>query len=614
VISAVFVLFLPIKFIRQLAMKTFYRQKIDLYEDATRLIKKKLNLTAIGRMVLFLASVTFFYYYFTSFFTVYLVFGLFFLLLFLVLLRISLTLRDKLLLTQKLLFINQNELGILEGQVNQFNDGKAFQTGERWQDDLDIFGHFSLFHFLNRTTTWPGSNRLAALLSGPPPSARAIRLSQEAVKILVTQRDPSQTITAHGLLAEKDPAGVDNISDWLRSANRLIHLSWLKLARWLLPIGALASLYFWISSGNYIPLIIAVLANWILIRHFRVYISEEDELIGNKQPMLHQYVSILKTFLSVDSGSSSLLLDLNHISTTANKEIRKLAQLASFFDQRMNMLVNLLLNSLLAYDIQCILALEKWKESNKNKCSQWLSCIGEIESLNSLAVFAFSHPDACYPVINEDQLILEAKALAHPLIPEKERIANDFRIGKDDHIHLVTGSNMSGKTTFLRTIAVNLLLAQAGSPVIATYFYFSPLQILSSLRTQDSLHEHSSYFLAELKKLQRIILSLEEGKKSIVLIDEILKGTNSEDKTNGSEEFIRKLLKYNCLGLFATHDLALSKMEGEFSGQISNYCFESQIINGELLFDYTLKKGVAKNKNATFLMEKMGIIESTSQA
>ena len=532
--------------------------------------------------------------------------------LFLALLRISLILRDKLLLTQKLHFINQNELSILQGEANQFDDGKSFQAGERWQDDLDIFGLFSLFHFLNRTTTRPGSRRLAVLLSNPPTSAGVIWQSQEAVKVLASQRESAQLLTAHGLLAENDPADISDISDWLRSPTRLINLSWLKILRLVIPAAALASLFFWISSGNYIPMIIAIVANWILIRYFKTSIAIEHALIGKKQPMLNQYVSILNIFLSIDTGSSSRLKELNQISTTAKKEIYKLSQLASFFDQRLNMLVNLLLNSLLAYDIQCILALEKWKESNKTKCSEWLACIGEIESLNSLAVFAFNHPGACYPLLSEDQLVLEATALAHPLIPEKERVANNFSIGKKDHIHLITGSNMSGKTTFLRTIAVNLLLAQSGSPVVASYFYFSPLQILSSLRTQDSLHEHSSYFLAELKKLQHIIQSLDENRKSIVLIDEILKGTNSEDKTNGSEQFILKLLKYNCLGIFATHDLALSKMEGEFSGRISNYCFESQIVDGKLLFDYTLKMGVAKNKNATFLMEKMGIIETTS--
>jgi len=172
----------------------------------------------------------------------------------------------------------------------------------------------------------------------------------------------------------------------------------------------------------------------------------------------------------------------------------------------------------------------------------------------------------------------------------------------------VTGSNMSGKTTFLRTIGVNLLLAQCGAPVCAASFSFTPMQLLSSLRVSDSLQDHTSYFMAELKKLQQIIHRLQKGIPALVLIDEILRGTNSEDKTYGSEQFIRKLLQYHCLSLFATHDLTLGKLEEEKPDAVRNYCFESIIEDGELHFDYRLQRGIARNRNASFLMKKMEII------
>jgi DNA mismatch repair ATPase MutS len=194
------------------------------------------------------------------------------------------------------------------------------------------------------------------------------------------------------------------------------------------------------------------------------------------------------------------------------------------------------------------------------------------------------------------------------LIPEKERVANDFTIGRNNRLQIITGSNMSGKTTFLRTLGVNLLLAQCGAPACASSFTCTPMQILSSLRINDSLQEHTSYFMAELKKLQQIIMQLKPGLPALVLIDEILKGTNSEDKTFGSEQFIHTLLQYNSLTLFATHDLSLSKLELSFPDIICNYCFESRIEDGQLYFDYKLRKGIAKNKNASFLMKQMGII------
>jgi DNA mismatch repair ATPase MutS len=181
-------------------------------------------------------------------------------------------------------------------------------------------------------------------------------------------------------------------------------------------------------------------------------------------------------------------------------------------------------------------------------------------------------------------------------------------MGLEERLVLVTGSNMSGKTTFLRTIGVNLLLAQCGAPVCASRFVFTPMQLLTSLRVSDSLQEQTSYFMAELKKLQRIIHSLQEERASLVLIDEILRGTNSEDKTYGSEQFIRKLLHYRALSLFATHDLSLGSLESELSGAVVNYCFESVITGGELHFDYRLQRGIARNRNASFLMQKMEII------
>jgi DNA mismatch repair ATPase MutS len=279
------------------------------------------------------------------------------------------------------------------------------------------------------------------------------------------------------------------------------------------------------------------------------------------------------------------------------------------FDQRINMLVPIFLNSLFMYDIQCLLALESWKAINKHRFNDWIHCVGTIESLNSLATFAFNNPAFIYPSVITDKLSIHGTQLAHPLIPAKERVANDFRVGFEEQLILVTGSNMSGKTTFLRTLGVNQILAQCGAPVCAASYSFMPVVIQSSIRVSDSLQEHTSYFMAELKRLQQIIRYLQQNEApALILIDEILRGTNSEDKTHGSEQFIKKLLHYRCLTLFATHDLALSRLEQELPGKVNNYCFESIIKDGDLLFDYTLQRGVAKNRNASFLMQKMEII------
>jgi len=261
------------------------------------------------------------------------------------------------------------------------------------------------------------------------------------------------------------------------------------------------------------------------------------------------------------------------------------------------------------YDLHCILALEKWKDEHRKNFEGWLNAVGDIESINALCSFAFNNPAFTYPAINTSGTIsVEVKQMGHPLIAEKERVYNDFEAGKNAKLFLVTGSNMSGKTTFLRTLGINMILAQCGAPVCAASFAFSPMEILTSIRVNDSLQEHTSYFMAELKKLKQIIDQLRQGIPALVLIDEILRGTNSEDKTHGSEQFILQLIQYNCITLFATHDLTLASLEETHKGIISNCCFESVIENNSLYFDYKLRPGVAKNKNASFLMKQMGII------
>jgi DNA mismatch repair ATPase MutS len=301
------------------------------------------------------------------------------------------------------------------------------------------------------------------------------------------------------------------------------------------------------------------------------------------------------------------LKEYKTISTEAYGEVKKLAQLSNLLDQRMNVLVNIFLNSFLLYDIQVTVALEKWKLRNKNRFASWMECVGNIESLISLSNFAFNHPSFCYPKL-VDQPLLEATSLAHPLINHNERVTNDVSIGYPRKLLLVTGSNMSGKTTYLRTIGTNIVLAQCGAPVCAESFSFKPVHVYTSIRISDSLQDHTSYFMAELKRLSEIKEKISSLRPSLVLIDEILRGTNSEDKYFGSAQFVKKLIQYNCLTLFATHDLKLSELENEHEGLIENYCFESDIKEDELLFDYKVRKGVAQNKNASFLMKKMQII------
>lgn len=590
------------------SLSELYQQKINEYANDLQRIQKKTSLISILRLVCFAGFSLSIYYFARDLQYLFFIAGIIFFIAFVVLVRIYFSLKDKKSLTQKLLFINSNELKIIQGEANQFDEGKKFISHESYFDDLDIFGQSSLYHLLNRTTTSHGSAKLSHLLSNPLLNKESIQQQQEAVKILSADRETRQMLAAYGLLNQEKEGNLLGIIDWLKTSSDVHKLNWLLATRWALPLFNIAAIFFYLQSDNYFPLAAGVIASWVIIGFFLKHIHEQHRLIGEKQKILNQYADILKIFSHSNPSSSILLKQLHETSAHAHQTIKKLSQLTSFFDQRLNMVVNILLNSFFLYDIHCLIGLEKWKEKNREDFGKHIDCVANIECLSSLAGFAYNHPHYAYPVINERTLMIEAIKISHPLIPEQESVPNDFVIGKNSKLYLVTGSNMSGKTTFLRTVGINLLLAECGAPVCASYFSFAPMSILSSIRVSDSLQEHTSYFMAELKRLQQIILRLQSGQPSLVLVDEILRGTNSEDKTHGSELFIRKLLQHKCLSLFATHDLSLSTMENEWPDKISNYCFESMIQEGELHFNYTLQPGVAKNRNASFLMQKMGII------
>ena len=590
------------------SLESIYAQKADQYSKEAKEIKSRLTLITLFRLAGFILLVVSIYYFIKESQPILLVAIAFFSILFLLLVKIYFNLKDKKALKEKLLFINENELGILQGSTNQFGSGENHQSHESYLEDLDVFGKGSLFHLLNRTTTSHGDAKLAAQLSHPLLQNQSILQHQQAIKALATEIDTRQLLTAHGLLNNEKDGNLHSIVDWLQTPIKLLKSPWLKIIRWILPLFNLGALLYYLQTDHYLALSLGIIASWAITGSMAMHINHQHKQVGEKQKILNQYADILKIFSSANITHSELLEQLGQDAKQASQSINKLSQLSSFFDQRLNVVANILLNSFILYDIQCVLELEKWKLKNKNDFEKYIDCVGKIESLNSLSCFAFNHPGYAYPELAEDGLKMQASQMAHPLIPEKESVPNDFSIGVQEKLQLVTGSNMSGKTTFLRTVGINLLLAQCGMPVCASRFSFTPMDILSSIRVSDSLLDHTSYFMAELKRLQQIIVQLESGRPALVLVDEILRGTNSEDKTHGSEQFIRKLLQYHCLTLFATHDLSLGEMSVALPEKISNYCFESLIQNGELHFDFKLQSGVAKNKNASFLMQKMGII------
>jgi DNA mismatch repair ATPase MutS len=266
------------------------------------------------------------------------------------------------------------------------------------------------------------------------------------------------------------------------------------------------------------------------------------------------------------------------------------------------------LNGIFLFDIQLMRRLESWKTANKDHFLNWIDIIGELDAFISIGIHACNHPHHVYPEVTSGSFVIHAEGVGHPLISHSKLVRNNYRLDGFSRIDLLTGANMAGKSTFLRTIGVNFTLAMMGAPVCADKFVFTPVLLFTSLRTNDSLQENESFFYAELKRLQQLISQYEQGKQVFFLLDEILKGTNSADQHKGSKELIKKLIRLKGIGIIATHDVELSKLEKEFPANLRNLCFEISIEEDKLFFDYTLKEGVCATMNASYLMKKMGII------
>jgi len=341
-------------------------------------------------------------------------------------------------------------------------------------------------------------------------------------------------------------------------------------------------------------------------------INRKYRMLSRKSDLVKKYSGLLQTvekeaFSSPHmNGLKEALSGKGRLPSGATK---KLSAILNAFEARNNMLMGFLLNFLFLWDIIQVMRTEKWQAMHKEELPKWMEVLAETDAICSLANFHFNHPGSIFPGIHEDGSLLIARDLGHPLVPERSRVDNPASIPGWKHFTIITGANMAGKSTYLRTVGVNLVLAMAGSAVIAEEMAFHPAQLVTSIRTRDSLQKSESYFYAELKRLKYIIGRLQEGERLVILLDEILKGTNSRDKQSGSIALLTKLLRYNACGLVATHDLALGELEKQYPDQVVNKSFEVIIENDLLVFDYKLKDGIARQMNATFLMKKMGITD-----
>jgi len=509
---------------------------------------------------------------------------------------------------ENLVKINNIEIRLLKGSLSELDNGSDFiDVHHPYSHDLDIFGDGSLFQYLNRCNTRGGKQLMASWLSCPPQTVNAIKARQEAIRELSAQTDFRQRVQAAGMAIEELPDDKAQLLSWVKQSASIYGKPFYAIILNLVPILTIASIVAAFTSSGFgtIALLMAAF-QWAFLSFHLKRVNVFHDYISKKKNILSRYASLLRQ-LEGQHFSSPLMKNLSEKARDADRKVDQLANLVSAFDARLNSMTMLVVNSILLYDLQCVYRLEKWKEDNAGDFEKWFDVANETEVLSSFGTYAFNNPSYCHASIH-DNLSVRATEMGHPLIAKEECVLNDVELGNEFRVMIVTGANMAGKSTFLRTLGINLVLALNGAPVFAKEFHCPLIQLRTGMRTADSLRDHQSYFYAELDRLSGIVQELRRDIPLLILLDEILKGTNSNDKQAGSIAVVKQLLNHPCLAVIATHDLALGGLENEHPSQVRNFCFEATIENEQLSFSYKLNRGMATRMNATFLMKKMGII------
>lgn len=511
--------------------------------------------------------------------------------------------------------LNQHELKGLEGDYSAFDEGREFiQPEHPYSYDLDLFGRKSLFQAIDRTCTPIGKQTLAAWMQHHLTEKAAIETRQESIQDMSGRTAFRETFRVTGTVNRGADSDEEEIQRWSRTPATLQHLWWVKVSLWAVPginilLLALGLLHLISFSWFGMAFTVFVILSFSFIKRGTLI----QEAYGKKLKTLNGYAKLIALAKGETWQAPALRRLTDQLDIDGHSPAEALMQLSKELDRldlRNNQLLYVILEGSIFFQLRQIVRIERWKERYGQYLTGWLEAVGELDALCSLGTFAYNHPAYTYPTIAAQPFCFTARNMGHPLMSEAQCVKNDATIPSRPFFLIITGANMAGKSTYLRTIGVNYLLACLGCPVCCESLTLYPAQLITSLRTTDSLSDNESYFFAELKRLKRIIDLLNEGKELFIILDEILKGTNSADKQKGSLDLIRQFMRLKADGIIATHDLLLGTLADQFPEYIRNYCFEADITNDELTFSYRLREGVAQNMNACFLMKKMGITVS----
>jgi len=508
--------------------------------------------------------------------------------------------------------INEQYLDRIHGNWIVFaNDGRDLVDDTHpYTSDLDIFGAKSLFQWMNVTYTFYGRKILKNYLANPENNSTLIKKRQQAIQELVGKLDFCQDMQCAGMSSATIGNDPEGLLSYVENSMMIFNKKWKIILIYLLPIvtvGTIVLKVLGFSISVYIPFVLFVLQIILTVVAYikvapilqDVYKIKKDISIFSsiiklieEQSFVNEYLSQLKANFLRNNKSSYL-------------QIKRLHRITAFIDVRYSSLMYFVLNVFFLWDYHCLFSVEQWKQSNGKLIRKWIETIGYFEAISSLAVVAQINPQWCFPLFTENQLKIAAQEMGHPLIATNKRVCNHVEI--DNDLCIITGSNMSGKTTLLRTVGINLVLAYCGAPVCAKSMECSIMNIFTSMRIADDVNSGISTFYAELMRIKMIVDYSHKKENMIFLIDEIFRGTNSRDRIIGAGNVIRNLNKNWIVGLISTHDLELCDLKYEEDIKLQNYHFEESYIGNEMKFDYLLRKGRSKTTNAQYLMKMVGI-------
>ncbi|CAK7010355.1 DNA mismatch repair protein [Tissierella sp.] len=520
--------------------------------------------------------------------------------------------KDKLNFSKEIININNRYLARVDGNWIDFNDiGEEFIDKEhKYSFDLDIVGKKSLFQFINIANTWNGRKTLARDLLETSYNKTEIYLRQEAIKELSSKLDFCQELEYLGGKHKKELLDPENLIKYAESKEIMIKSQRVRELIHFLPIIVIplsVAIIIFKMKRIYVLIPLLILLQFLL---WMIRFSTMNNIlkpVGTFKRNLETYMDILKLLEKENFQSKKLnsikeiLFSGEYSSILAIKELDKITERINL--RHNNALIYLVFNGLFLWDYECVFLLENWKNTYGLEVKKWIEAIGEVESLISLSVLMQIDEGVSFPTIDNSNLRVSGESLGHPLISNNERVLNNIKI--DDSILIITGSNMSGKTTFLRTIGINLVLAYSGGPVYASKMSCPILEIFTSMRVTDDLKNGISTFYAELLRIKEIINYANKNNNIIFLIDEIFRGTNSEDRILGAKNVLGNLNKLGVVGAITTHDLELCILAKY--NRIENYHFSEQYKNNKIHFDYKIKPGKSTSTNAKYLMESVGI-------